>query len=99
MKYSWFLTSVVVFSQIRPGADQGRGKNRSLRVPFFKKLLPQTGRLQRQTECIAVIYKHVGRSVVIFGSILKSNFLRVFDVFLDLVIYANFNATCFSIDF
>ena len=31
-------------------------------------------------------YKHMRRSVVIFGSILKSNFWRVFDVFLNLVI-------------
>ena len=31
-------------------------------------------------------------SVVIFGSIPKSNFWRVFDVFLDLVIFAYFNA-------
>ena len=43
-------------------------------VPFFKKLLLQTGRLQRETECIAMIYKHVGRSVVTFGSIPKSDF-------------------------
>ena len=35
-----------------------------------------------------MIYKHVGRSVVIFGSILKSNFWRVFDVFLDLAMQA-----------
>ena len=55
MKYSRSLTSVVVFSQIRPGADPGRGKNRSRGVPFFRKLLLQTGRLQQQTECIAVI--------------------------------------------
>ena len=41
--------------------------------------------------------KHVGRSVVIFGSILKSNFWRVFDVFLDLVILPYFNAI--SMDF
>ena len=34
-----------------------------------------------------------GRSVVIFGSIPKSNFWRVFDVFLDLVIFTYFNAT------
>ena len=39
----------------------------------------------------------MGRSVVIFGSIPKSNFWRVFVVFLDLVIFANFNAI--SIDF
>ena len=32
-----------------------------------------------------------------FGSILKSNFWRVFDVFLDLVIFAYFNA--YFIDF
>ena len=41
--------------QIRPGADPGRGKNRSKGVPFFKKLLLQTGRLQRQTKWIAMI--------------------------------------------
>ena len=29
MKYSWSLTSVVVFSQIHPWADPGRGQNRS----------------------------------------------------------------------
>ena len=34
-----------------------------------------------------------GRSVFIFGSIPTSNFWRVFDVFLDLVIFAYFNAT------
>ena len=28
-------------------------------VPFFNELLPQTGRLQQQAECIAMIYKHV----------------------------------------
>ena len=44
-----------------------------------------------------MILKHVGRSVVIFGSIPKSNFWRIFDVFLDLVIFANFNAI--SVDF
>ena len=36
-------------------------------------------------------------TLVIFGSIPKSNFWRVFDVFLDLVIFAYFNAI--SIDF
>ena len=39
--------------------------------------------------------RHMGRSVVIFGSIPKSNFWRVFDVFdvfLDLVILPYFNA-------
>ena len=41
--------------------------------------------------------KHLGRSIVIFGIIRKSNFLRVLDVFLDLVILVYFNAI--SIDF
>ena len=55
MKYSRSLTSVVVFlarsvqGRIQGGAKIGHG------VPFFKKLLLQTGRLQEQTECIAVI--------------------------------------------
>ena len=34
----------------------------------------------------------MGRSVIIFGSVSKSNFWRVFYVFLDLVIFAYFNA-------
>ena len=57
--YGWStqgpLQVLLFFGQIRPGADPGRGKNRSRGVPFFKKLLLQTGRLQQQTECIAVI--------------------------------------------
>ena len=39
----------------------------------------------------------MGCSIVTFGSIPKSNFWRVFDVFLDLVILPYFNAI--SMDF
>ena len=57
--YGWStqgpLQVLLFFGQIRPGVDSGRGKNRSRGVPFFRKLLLQTGRLQQQTECIAVI--------------------------------------------
>ena len=49
------LQVLLFFGQIPPEADPGRGKNRSRGVPFFRKLLLQTGRLQQQTECIAVI--------------------------------------------
>ena len=51
MKFSWSLTSVVVF---RPNPPRGRtraGQNRSPRVPFFNKLL-QTGRLQHFNQKI-----------------------------------------------
>ena len=37
------------------GWIQGAGHNRSRGVPVSKELLLQTGRLQQQTECIAVI--------------------------------------------
>ena len=57
--YAWIthgpLQVLLFFGQIRPGVDPGRGQNRSRGVPFFKKLLLQTGRLQGQTECIAMI--------------------------------------------
>ena len=57
--YGWStqgpLQVLLFFGQIRPGADPGQSKNRSREVPFYKKLLLQTGRLQQQTECIAVI--------------------------------------------
>ena len=45
------LQMLLFFGQIRPG----RGKNRSRGVPFFNELLLQTGRLQQQTKCIAMI--------------------------------------------
>ena len=51
------------------------GKKITHGVPFLNKLL------QQQTECILMIWKDVGRSVVIFGSIPKSDFCCVFDVF------------------
>ena len=82
MKYSRSLTSVVVFRPETPRCGSRAGKIVH-GVPFFKELLLQTGRLKQQTECIAVIYNHVRRSVVILGFIRKSNFWRVFDVFLD----------------
>ena len=47
------LQVLLFFGQIRPGADPGRGQI-GHGVPFFKELL-QTGRLQQQTKCIAVI--------------------------------------------
>ena len=52
--YGWStqgpLQVLLFFGQIRPGADPGQGKKRSRGVPFFRKLLLQTGRLQQQTE-------------------------------------------------
>ena len=45
------LQVLLFFRQIRPG----RGQNMSQGVPFFSKLLQQTGRLQQQTECKAMI--------------------------------------------
>ena len=49
------LQVLLFFGQIRPGADPGRGQNRSRGGPFFNKLLLQTGRLKQQSECIAMI--------------------------------------------
>ena len=40
-----------VQGRIQGGAKIGQGGG----VPFFKELLLQTGRLQRQTECIAMV--------------------------------------------
>ena len=51
--YGWStqgpLQVLLFFGQICPGADPGRGQNRSRVVPFFKELLLQTRRLQQQT--------------------------------------------------
>ena len=57
--YGWStqgpLQVLLFFRQICPGADPGCGQNRSQGVPFFNKLLLQTGRLQQKTKRIAVI--------------------------------------------
>ena len=45
-----------VLATICPGADQGRGKiGQGGGFPSFNKFLFQTGRLQQQTEFIAMI--------------------------------------------
>ena len=49
------LQVLLFFDQIRPGADPRRGQHRSWRVPFFKELLLQSGKLQEETKCIAMI--------------------------------------------
>ena len=43
---------------MRLGADPEQGHNTSMRGPFSKEL--QSGMLQQKTECIAIIYKHLG---------------------------------------
>ena len=48
-----------LLGQICLGADPEQGHNTSMRGPFSKELL-QSGMLQQQTECIAIIYKHLG---------------------------------------
>ena len=56
-----------LFGQIHPGDGPGRDKNRwnrgSSKGPFL-----QIGRIQQQTGCISVIWKHLVRNVVIFDS-------------------------------
>ena len=49
-----------LLGQIRLGADPEQGHNKSMRGPFSKEFLLQSGMLQQQTECIAIIYKHLG---------------------------------------
>ena len=57
------------FSEIGPGVDPGRGKNTSVRSLFSKGLFLLIQRLQQQTECIAVILKHIYYNLVIFGQL------------------------------
>ena len=48
-----------LLGQIHAVVDPEQGHNMSMRAPFFKELLLQSGMLQQQTECIAIIYKHL----------------------------------------
>ena len=63
--------------QIRQGKDLGQGCNWTMRGPSPKDFFFRVGRLQQQTEYIAMIYKHLGRSVDICGSILTFSFWHV----------------------
>ena len=91
---------LLLFGQMGPGADPGRGQNSSQRVSFFKELLFQIRMLQQQTKCIAVILKEISTwkdevllFLVSFGSL-------VFDMFwchvLDLDISTYFLSIFFN---
>ena len=89
IKYSWHPHICIdVWAKSAKGRIQGRaiiGKwggflQRTSSLELF-------GRLQQQTEYIAMIYKYFGRSVDIFGSILTLGFWHVY---LDLVIVTFF---------
>ena len=54
------LICIHFWAKSRLGADQEQGHNTSMRGPFSIELLLQSGMLQQQTECIAIIYKHLG---------------------------------------
>ena len=58
--------------------------------PLLQRTSSLDGRLQQQTECIAIIKKHLGRSVVIFCFIQKSNFWCVFGLSRFGVLLCNF---------
>ena len=68
-----------LLGQIRQGADQGQGHNWWMRGLFERTSSSELfWRLQQQTEYIAMIYKHLGRSVDIFCSILTLSFWLVY---------------------
>ena len=80
--YGWStqgpLQVLLFFGQIRPGADPGRGKNRSRGVPFIRKLLLQTGRLQQQTECHSSDLETCGKKCCYFWFHSEVKFLTRF---------------------
>ena len=66
IKYSWSLTIVVYFDQICPDADSGRAKISHGEFPSSKYFTFRLeGCSKKKNECIAVIYKQIGRRVVI----------------------------------
>ena len=67
MKYSWSLTFVLAFQQDSPLVN-----NRWKRDSFSKRLFLHNRSLHQQTECIAVVFKHLGRSFICW---------RIFDIY------------------
>ena len=90
MKYSWSLTSFVVF---RPDPPRG-GSRAGPKYVTGGPLLQQTSSSDRKATATNQMHSSdleaCGKKCCYFGSIPKSNFWRVFDVFLDFVIFAIF---------
>ena len=96
MKYSWFLTSVVVFQSDPPRGRSRVGPKMVTGGPLLQETSSSDWKATATNQMDSNDLEACGK-MFIFGSIPKSNFWRVFDVFLDLVIFAYFNAI--SIDF
>ena len=88
MKYLWSPTSVIVSRPDLPRGGSRAGQKRPRTGPAFDNLLLQTGCIEQQTECVRVTPKDVRRSVVVFGSIQKSDFRRFWDLFIIAHFYA-----------
>ena len=74
-------------------SSQGRIKG-GAKIGHGGPLLQETSSSDRMAPATNQIDSNeLEACVVIFGSIQKSNFWRVFDVFLELVIFAYFNAS------
>ena len=71
----WPRTCIKVFRPYLPWEDPRKCKQGSRGPLLQPEPLLQTGRLQQQTEQITIILKQVGRGIVLFGSIPKSNFV------------------------
>ena len=84
------LQVLLFFGQIRPGADPGRGKNRS-RGPLLQETSSSVLKATATTECIAAL-EACGKKCCYFWFHSEVKFWCVFDVFLDSVILPYFNA-------
>ena len=96
--YEWSthcpLQVLLFFGQIRPGADPGRGQNRSQGVPFFTSSdRNATATHQMHSSDLEAFVE----KFCYFWFHSEVKFLTRFEVFLDLVILVYFNAI--SIDF
>ena len=91
MKSHGPLQVLLFFGQIRPGADPGRGKSRS-RGPFLQETSSSDQKATATNRMHSNDLEAREKKCCYFGSIPKSNFWRVFDVFFDLAILPYFNA-------
>ena len=76
MKYSRSLTSVVVFRPDPPRGGPRAGPKKVTGGPLLQESSSSDRKdtATNRMHTLAMIEKHVGRSVVIFGFIRKSNF-------------------------
>ena len=97
MKYSWSLTSVVVFRPDPPRGGSRAGQKKVTGGPLLQETSSSDRKATATNRMHSSDLEACGKKCCYFWFHSEVKFLRVFDVFLDFIILRYFNAI--SMDF